>query len=177
MEKIQLKICPVFLALDIYSGYFESEKAGMRKNLSYKVTVDSLGLPQYQLKIIQYLMNSSQPLPSTPSQEPFKHTLPEHPKRSSQLLSKRQLQRPPKKPLGTAGLPFIFNLYSVPSLRQPIPQYKLFDKLLKSSVISSISKDLSSLVTVFLVCHTNSCCSVCLFGTNLLFRHVLMLHL
>lgn len=41
------------------------------------------------------------------------------------------------------------NLYSVPSLRQSSPQHKFFYKLLKLSFISSIPKDLSSLILFF----------------------------
>lgn len=108
MEKIQnRKYVQYSLALDIYSVYFEREKAGRRKNLSYKVTpsVDSLGLSQYQ-----YLTYSSQPLPSSPSQVKSPSTTPylhiPNPAHSNSATSSSRVF--PRSPLEWLAFPLQF---------------------------------------------------------------------
>lgn len=118
--------------------------------MSYKVTpsADSLGLSRSQWKFIQYL-TCPQPLPSRllklrALQSHSTCTSQIHPTAAQQEAAPEASQEAPCN-----SWPSLSNSYSVPSLRQPIPQHKFFDKLLKSSVISSISKDLSSLILFF----------------------------
>lgn len=119
--------------------------------MSYKVTpsVDSLGLSQYQLQFIQYLTYSSQPLPSSPSQVKSPSTTPyQHiPKRAHSSSARSSSRGFPRSPLEWLAFPFQFIFCAHFETVQSTTQ--VFDKLLKLSFISSIPKDLSSLILFF----------------------------
>lgn len=137
MEISEAQRCALFTSLGhILSvfGKWEGQEEG-EKNSQATTLVESLGLSQHQWKFIQYLTCSPPSLLFSPSQVKsrspihilYLHT-PNTAHSSSVSSSFRGFPRSPLK-----QLPFPPQVIFSPTLRQSIPQHKLFKKQLNSS--------------------------------------------